>query len=42
MHSKPKNYSQLQPEERLTLASLKPKNYSIGASRNHPLPAPHT
>lgn len=31
MHSKSKNYSQLQPEERVTLASLKQQNYSIRA-----------
>lgn len=31
MHSNPKNYSQLQPEERVTLASLKQQNYSIRA-----------
>jgi IS30 family transposase len=31
MHSNPKNYSQFQPEERVTLASLKQQNYSIRA-----------
>lgn len=29
MHNNPKNYSQLQPEERVTLASLKQQNFSI-------------
>ena len=31
MHSTSKNYSQLQPKERVTLASLKQKNYSVRA-----------
>lgn len=31
MHSTSKNYSQLQPEERVTLASLKQQNYSVRA-----------
>ena len=31
MHSNPKSYSQLQPEERMTLASLKQQNYSVRA-----------
>jgi len=31
MHSAPKKYSQLQPEDRVTLASLKQQNYSVRA-----------
>ncbi len=35
MHSSPKKYKQLQPEDRVTLASLKQQNYSVRAMARH-------
>lgn len=35
MHDSPKKYSQLQPEDRVTLASLKQQNYSVRAMARH-------
>jgi len=36
MHSSPSHYQQLQPEERVTIASLTQQNHSVRAIVNRP------